>query len=290
MPRRPQPLGRDDDARPAPPRRSPPSPRAAAVVAMPGMAEHAGQPRPERRADLRQQPDPSGGDAAAPLADIHLDQRADRPGMRGDGAGHLQIVGDDLDVGPRRIQRRHRIQLGRDDADGIDLVVPAGLGEIPRLGQGADRDRAEVRRRRASPPRCSSRSSDAAAAPARDGGPPPPASPPGCASARPRSSTRQGVGRSSRVIEGSWRPARLVVQRQHRPRQPGPGEARQDRRGQPRGIHLDDPVMGEELVEAAAEMPARLHHHRPRRADIEAQMLEEGRIGALASGSRSPPR
>ena len=74
-----------------------------------------------------------------------------------------------------------------------------------------------------------------------------------------------------------------VVDRQHRARHVPPGKARQDRAGQAGRIDLDDLVMAEEFVEAAAEMAARLHHDDPGGGDVEAERLEEHRVGALVA-------
>ena len=273
-----QPGGGGGDRQRAPPRRSPPCRRGCGrhSCGRNGSARRPGAgPAPRRSPAARRH----RGDAAAGLADIDLDQRLERAGMRGDGAGDLDVVGDDLHRGAGGVQRGDGIQLRRGDADGVDLVAPAGLGEVARLGQGADGDRAEIRARPASPPRRSSRSSCAAAAPGRGSAPPPPASGPGSASAR----RGRAPGRASAGRRGSSRgaPMRILVDRQDRARQLRPGEAGEDGRGQAGRIDLDDPVGGEELVEAAAEMPARLHHHAARRADIEPEMLEEGGIGAL---------
>jgi hypothetical protein len=49
------------------------------------------------------------------------------------------------------------------------------------------------------------------------------------------------------------RPARDVVERDDRTRQPGPCEAAEDRRGEAGKVDLDDLLRAEELVEAAAE-------------------------------------
>ena len=118
---------------------------AALAVAVAGMGEHAGEARAQSRGDLRQ------GvvfrkEAAPALADIHLDQRRHRARVRGDGAGGVEVVGDDLHLGSGDVQLRHRVQLPGRDADGVDLVAPAALGEEARLRQGADGDRPVVGR------------------------------------------------------------------------------------------------------------------------------------------------
>jgi hypothetical protein len=109
------------------------------------MGEHAGEAPPQRRGDLGQGA-VVGPEAAPPLAHIHLDQRRDRAGMRGDRAGGLRVVGDHLHLGAGRVQLRHRVELLGRDADGVDLVGPPALGEEPGLGQGADGDGAVVGR------------------------------------------------------------------------------------------------------------------------------------------------
>ena len=76
-------------------------------------------------------------------------------------------------------------------------------------------------------------------------------------------------------------PFDIRVERDHRPRQPRPVEAPEDRRGQSREIDLDDLIGAEELVEAAAKMAARLDDHGARPADLEAHHFEEDRVGAL---------
>ena len=62
--------------------------------------------------------------------------------------------------------------------------------------------------------------------------------------------------------------------------------AKRDRIGlvRPGRIDLDHVLMAEEFVEAAAEMAARLDHDDPGGGDIQAEHLEEHRVGALHRG------
>jgi hypothetical protein len=99
-----------------------------------------------------------GRDAAAAFADVDLDQGAEAAWVSGDGSRGFHVVGDDLDVGARRVEGGHGCELLRGDADGVDLVVPAGLGEETGLGEGADGDGACGPGRRGPPPRAISRS------------------------------------------------------------------------------------------------------------------------------------
>src|SRR4051812_1543221 len=85
-------------------------------------------------------------------------------------------------------------------------------------------------------------------------------------------------------LHGCWRrPARFFVERVDRTRQLGPSEVREHRRGQARAVDFVDLFWLEELVEAAAEMPAALDHHDPGRGDVEPEALELARIHALAA-------
>ena len=74
-----------------------------------------------------------------------------------------------------------------------------------------------------------------------------------------------------------------VVDRQHRAGHMAPGEARQDGAGEAGRVDLDDLLVAEEFVEAAAEMAARLHHHDAGGGDVEAERFEEHRVGALVA-------
>src|SRR6185437_16903092 len=64
-------------------------------------------------------------------------------------------------------------------------------------------------------------------------------------------------------------------------RQVFPVEPGQHRAGQPGRIDLDYVLMAEEFGEPAAEMPTRLHDDDARGGDVDAECLEEHRIGAL---------
>ena len=202
--------------------------------------------------------------------------------MRGDGAGRVRIVGDHDDVRAGGVQLGHLVQLLRRDADRIEDVADAVRGEIFRLGEGGDGDAARLARQRQA--RHVDRLGGLHVRPqrhamARRRRPPSRAM---LRSRIGRSSTRQGVGRSASFMRAVSRSA-VVVDRQHRARHVPPGKARQDRAGQAGRIDLDDLLMAEELVEATAEMAARLHHHDARRGDVEAERLEEHRIGALVA-------
>jgi hypothetical protein len=81
-------------------------------------------------------------DAGAALAGIHLDQRARRRRMRGDGAGGIGIVGQHYDRGTALVQLGDLIELLRRDADRIQDVGDAVRGEIFGFRQGGDGDAA----------------------------------------------------------------------------------------------------------------------------------------------------
>ena len=60
-------------------------------------------------------------------------------------------------------------------------------------------------------------------------------------------------------------------------------QGKRDRIGlvRPGGVDLDDLLVAEELVEAAAEMAARFDHDHARGGDVQAEHLKEHRVGAL---------
>src|SRR4029077_17471209 len=60
-----------------------------------------------------------------------------------------------------------------------------------------------------------------------------------------------------------------------------PGEALEQRRGEPRGIDFENRFVSVPLVETGAEVTARLDGQRRERADVEADRFEEGGIRAL---------
>ena len=60
----------------------------------------------------------------------------------GDRPGNGEIVRHDAQIDALAPQFGHRRQLGRHDADGIENVLEAALGEIARLGEGRDGDAA----------------------------------------------------------------------------------------------------------------------------------------------------
>src|SRR5713101_6489914 len=76
-------------------------------------------------------------------------------------------------------------------------------------------------------------------------------------------------------------PSHVAIERHDGARQARPLEAVEHWRGQARKVDLDDLLVAEELVEAAAEMAARLDDDRVRLGDVETEHLEEDRVGAL---------
>ncbi len=78
---------------------------------------------------------PSGVYAAAVLPAVDLDQDGWRGRLRRDQAGHFEVVGDHDNVCALGIQPDDLLQLLRRDADGIEDVGDAVAEEILRLGR-----------------------------------------------------------------------------------------------------------------------------------------------------------
>src|SRR5688572_309742 len=106
---------------------------------------------------------------------------------------------------------------------------------------------------------------------------------PKCSAAAKMVAAAPSPERQSRLlIDGrARRPCRVGVERKDRARQALECETLENRRGEPRRVDLDHALRRKILVETAAEVAARLNHHRARRRDIEPVHLEEHRIGAL---------
>src|SRR5258706_15145742 len=84
------------------------------------------------------------------------------------------------------------------------------------------------------------------------------------------------IGGTSRFgsTEPSRPPGHVGVQRVDRPRHVSVGHAREDWRREARGVNLDDAILGKEDIESGAEVAARLHVHRARGGDVDAEALE----------------
>src|ERR1700731_3166864 len=91
----------------------------------------------------------------------------------------------------------------------------------------------------------------------------------------------QTAGLDRRRFSLRSHPFDIVVERNDRAGQALPFETGQHRRGEAGQVYFDDLVRSKELVEAAAEMAARLDDDRTCPGDVEPHHLEKDRIGAL---------
>src|SRR5690606_39044852 len=76
-------------------------------------------------------------------------------------------------------------------------------------------------------------------------------------------------------------PSRVRIERVYGAWQPLEREAREHRRGEPAGIDFEDALGSEKLVEAGAEVAARLQHDGAESGDVEAEAFEPGRVRRL---------
>jgi hypothetical protein len=117
--------------------------RRALVIGMAGMGHDARQFDARRLVqdarDVEQAGQGGIGEASPAAAAVDLDEDGEGVAVRrrrGDGLGHAEIVRDDAQVHAAPAQFRHRAQLGRDDADAVEDVLEAAVGEssAPRRG------------------------------------------------------------------------------------------------------------------------------------------------------------